>query len=245
VAWSPVGDRFATLGADGQLLLWRPGQAQPVGAVQVATAVPRGDLAWAPDGARIAVSVEDTVHLVDVAGAPAKAPQPAQPADLGDIHRLAWAPDGRTYYAGTADRTVRVADGAVVAEVREPLLTAWFSVDVAADGRVATAGRFTGEEVLRVYDAALGAGGPALPLPRGARNTNTVRFSPDGRYLCAAFSGTAAYVWQLDGTGGRLVAGYQGHDGGRDVRGLSWQPGTRRVATLDRTGVVHVWELPA
>lgn len=111
-------DAWASCGGDQQLLLWRAPDRKPVH--RVALAKPALCVAYAPDGALLAVSFADATlsivrpsDAVKPAGATGAAPIPAIPTGgTGPIEVLAFAPGsgarGGLLAFGSHDRSVRV-----------------------------------------------------------------------------------------------------------------------------------------
>lgn len=98
VAWSPDGNRIATIGRDGMLRFWSPGTSEETQPPLQLEGTPL-TLAWRPDGRALAVSLEGAgVVIVDpnrretffnLPGSSASSP-------------LAWSPDGSLLAAATS-----------------------------------------------------------------------------------------------------------------------------------------------
>jgi len=104
LAVTPDGDAFASIGADGRWVRWRPDDCAVLAEARVPTPV-RASLAGRYG---LVVSGEEVVHLV---GGVVVARQPAAPDTWVSVHASGFA-----LLAGMTDRLVRVGDPAVVRE---------------------------------------------------------------------------------------------------------------------------------
>lgn len=242
VAWAPDGSRFATVGTDGVLQFWSADGA-PTRSVQLKTIERHGVVRWAPNGKLLAVSTGNTPLIVDAGGG-----TPVAGARAEVLYDLAWAPDGASYYAVGAGGVTRnpLAAGPALATLTDAAVRVWRAVAVAPDGRVVVASKQTQgpADVVRVYMPDLVTFGPPFELPAGASTVTATRFSPDGSRIAIGFQHGPVGVWEVSGTQGRYLGGYQGHPrSGYSGYGLAWQPGTDRVASLDADGSIHLWRL--
>jgi WD40 repeat protein len=172
---------------------------------------------------------------------------------------------GRLVLTCSTDKTARLwrmdpaADGetsedAVLLKTLRPPL--WegeegmlFACALSADGTRAAVGGWTGKQwsfnkgfCIYIFDTA--SGGIVQHLKALPNVVNALRFSPDGRFLAAAFGGRSS--WQLleVGTGRTLHS----ENGNGDVYGLSWhqvdEDGARLV-TGGRDGTVWLYRVYA
>ena len=101
VAWRGCGERLATAGADGSVVVWDAAAGARVRALAGHGAAGVECVAWSPDRRRLATASHDgTARVWDAdTGAAAAAAW---------VAAVAWAPDGLRVFSGSEDRTARV-----------------------------------------------------------------------------------------------------------------------------------------
>jgi len=107
LAWSPAGDRLASGGNDGAVLVWEPGGRRLAGPPGRHRGSVRG-VDWAPDGGRLVTCGEDAETVVwDTAGWRVLA---RHAGHARWVNAVAWAPDGGRYASASGDGTLLVYD---------------------------------------------------------------------------------------------------------------------------------------
>ncbi len=191
-------------------------------------------VAWSPDGRRLATASRDrTARIWD--------------ADNGseltvlrghdkEIWGVAWSPDGRRLATGSHDRTARIWDadkGSELTVLRghdDPVRGVAWSPD---GRRLATASH---DRTARIWDADNGSERAVL---RGHDDRVLgVAWSPDGRRLATASHDRTVRIW--DGESGAEIIIVGAHTEG--VEGVSWSPDGRRVASASQDGTARVWD---
>jgi WD40 repeat protein len=192
------------------------------------------DVAWSPDGARLATASSDTTARI-------------WEADSGwmlamlsghnsHVLGVAWAPDGARLATASQDNTARVweADGGRLLATLSGHISSVSGVAWAPDGaQLATASQ---DNTARVWEA---DGGWLLATLSGHRlGVHAVAWAPDGARLATAAGDRAARVWEA--ASGRLLATLSGH--GSSVWGVAWAPDGARLATASWDDTARVWE---
>lgn len=191
------------------------------------------NLAWSPDGTRIATASRDgTARIFAAATGHCERVLTGHQAM---VEMIAWSPDSARVATASRDRTVRLWDVAAGRQVGVLTGAADILCGVAwsLDGRhVAGASR---DRVVYVWDAASGELKHEL---RGHRdNIFGIDWSADGRLATASHDRTVI-VWDLEGGTPELVlAGHTDF-----VEGLAWSPDAQRVATSSGDQTIRIWD---
>jgi tetratricopeptide (TPR) repeat protein len=107
VAWSPRGDRVATNGADGAVVIWDPIRGVELSRTQRQQAWVTG-VAWSPDGKQLASTHADLVVMTW--NAETGALLSTMRGHNAWVEAVAWHPDGTRLASAAFDNSVRVWD---------------------------------------------------------------------------------------------------------------------------------------
>ncbi|MEQ1793157.1 MAG: hypothetical protein ABL970_03115 [Nitrospira sp.] len=235
LAWHPTRLELVTGGQDGVVAIWDPSTGGALATVEVGG---QGDwvenLAWSPDGKRLAVSAGKRLRLWDWAAMEGLQLVGEVPAHKTTISALAWMPRGggilSACYGGAwlwklgSDKPVRPFpyDGALL------------SIAVNPNGEYLASGNLDGSVHLFRTDSEQNWHMSGYPM-----KVTSVRFDHDGQNLFTV-SGPALVAWSMkkfEGTGGRLFKGHLGW-----IREVACHPSRSIVATAGEDGLVCLWE---
>jgi WD40 repeat protein len=234
---APGPGRFATLAArDASWRLWDlAGHSQ--GAIVGGPRVPHS-VAWSPDGARLALSGDDTFQVWDLASGvrvllvESFAAAGDAPHAVGGALSMSFSPDGHRLLtaSGTEARLWSVTSAPLEQEVGVPfgLWSARWSPDertIAVAGSGAALLDGASGEVLRTLDA-------------GSARLQDVAWSHDGRRLVTVGYDGTVIVFAADGQRQRALAGHRG-----TVTSVAWSPDDRTLATAAGDGAVILWDV--
>ncbi len=241
VAWSPDSRRIASGGYDCTVQVWDAVDGGHVFTYQGGSRDEVFAVAWSPDGRRIASASDDehiplgrgnTVQVWDaVDGGHVFTYQGGQP---GEVHAVAWSPDGQRLASGWP--TVQVcdaADGSSVYVYRghsgPVTAVAW-----SPNGKhIASA---SSDKTVQVWNA---ANGSHIFTYHGHSDLITdVAWSPDGRRIASASFDRTVQVW--DAVDGGHVYTYRGHS--EWVFAVAWSPDGTCVASGGRDKTVQIWD---
>jgi WD40 repeat protein/serine/threonine protein kinase len=200
--------------------------------LEATTSTPLRELAFSPDGRRLAIAGADgTVHLVYVSS-PGKGTEIAAHAD--DVQGVAFSPDGKLLATASTDGTARVWEYATGKPITPPLKHkgAVHAIAFSPDGRQFATGDALG--AVAVWDPATGkqtAGhqevGPIFGLAYG----------PDGKRLASAGRDGQVFIWEA-GNARRLLPA-PGRDGA--IVAIAFMPGSNLLATGGLDGIARLW----
>lgn len=246
-AWSPDGKAMISVGSSGgsswemAARIWDAG----TGALRATLRDPgtdRGfsdgyhDVAWSPDGARIAIAGMDNVTLWDAATT-RRIAELDHDYDYHSEHAIAWSPDGRTLAtSGGKSAEIRLWNGATGARVRvvpSGLPHVW-SFAWSPDGATLAVGE---RGKIRLFET---AGWTELRTLTGAfRGVFDMAFAPDGRTLLAG--GEDGHVFAFNPATTSQLANLAAHS--NRLRSLSVSPDGSGFVTSGEDRRVLAWDL--
>ncbi|SEG26805.1 WD40 repeat [Thermomonospora echinospora] len=191
------------------------------------------NLAWSPDGTRIATASRDgTARIFDAASGHCEQVLSGHGAM---VEMVARSPDSAQVATASRDHTIRLWDAITGAQVRALTGASDVVRGVAwsPDGRlIAGASR---DLVVRVWDAATGELRHAL---RGHRdNVLGIGWSPGGRLATASHDRTVI-VWDREtGTPAMVLEGHTDL-----VEGLAWSPDGQSLASSSGDHTIRIWD---
>lgn len=233
IAWSPDGHRIASASSDHTVHVWNAdGTGEPV--VFRGHRGPVGLVAWHPDGKRLFTgSADKTMGMWNVDGTGKTVPIDAR---YGAIYLAAWSPEGERVATGAHDGKVRVwrmdsnAEPTILgAHDSTVLVVAW-----SPDGRRIVSGAVDG--TVRIWNAD-GSGDPVMLTGYAARKI-TLSISPDSRQVAFTGDTKAFKIANMDGSGHPIEVRV-----GNDIWELAYSPDGKHIASVERNGTLHVWNL--
>ncbi len=204
---------------------------------------------FSPDGRHILSTGSDaTCTQWDVPTAVSTGPPPGRPLELFRgaplrLHALAYSPDGKSIATGDVEdgvlRILHAESGKVVAEFHGHT-DSIRRVAYSPDGRsIWTA---SADGTARRWEA---AGHSDPRVLRSERYVYGVAYSPDGRWFASAGwrdgGGGASAIHLWDAASAQPIALLHGHPDW--VAALAIAPDGKRIASLDHTGSIRVWDI--
>jgi WD40 repeat protein/uncharacterized caspase-like protein len=196
--FTPDGQRLITATEDEPARIWEVATGKPL--MQLGDTGGVHLLVLSPDGKSLATAAGPLAMVWDVATGKER----SRLRHKGFIHSLAFSPDGASVASGSRDGTARVWEVATGTEQvkvnhKGPVKAVAFSPQgklLATGGEDETARLWelaTGKELLRLEHKP-----PQAPMTDTPSALESVRFSPDGRYLATATLDAVARVWDTE-----------------------------------------------
>ncbi len=229
VAFSPDGRWVAAPGPGRSVKIWDAATGKEIRSLAGHTQDVL-DVAFSPDGQRLASAGRDGVRLWDLrTGKLAFTTHGQSWAD-----RTAFSPDGKHLVSAGA-RNVKLWEVATGKEVRTYAdNSGWVASAVfSPDGQRLATGNIQKE--LKIWN---GAGGVVHLLRGHTASIYTVAYSPRGRRLATASADNTAKIW--DPAAGKELLTLRGHTGG--VYTVAFSPDGRLLATASGDRTVKLWE---
>ncbi len=252
IAFSPVGNLFATCSGAGTLCLWDAQRWQPLRAFP-ATGISGGDFSnavvfcWAYDGNALAVSRDPTgmVDIVDVQSG--RVLRTLRGKDQR-ITSVTWSADGSTLVAGTLHGKLLIWNmGSVSSEVRQELDVGDSHVRaVLLQGnplRVVTTGAGGNMRLWNVQE-----GSPPRAFTGQVSAATCLAAAPDGETIASVRQGRRLDLWDLrTGDFLRTFRDDPNRSGPETwtFSAVVWSPEGQQLAAGDSEGRIWVWDADA
>jgi WD40 repeat protein len=203
---------------------------------------PRGrPLAVSPDGSLLFTASPDGTAILS--STDAEAARERARASGPDIVAAAFSPDGKRVAIAHVGGGLRLWKTTDAAPVTLPVRLEAHRLALSPDGRWLAAGRRNGVTIIATdgsTEAAL-ALAPAAWVDRQGW-PSSISFSPDGAYLVATMSMSAALLWRSDDWSAEPVA-IRGPEDGAGTEEAAFHPRGTMLATGARSGEVQFWSL--
>ena len=223
----------------GYVQIWDASSGEPVGQRLAGMAGGVWDLAYHPDGSRIALTGEGRVRVWDIEQ---RTPIVDLVGGSGFIYSVAYHPDGKYIAAGGLDRAIRLwnADTGQLLNTYNGHTGFVRGIDFSADGqRMISASEDKSVRLWEVESAS------AIATFHGHRHfVNCVAFSGNGKTVASGSLDQTVKIWFASGDQ-QLV--YKGHTQEGHVRALAFSPSGAWLASGSirfpgPRGRLHVWD---
>jgi WD40 repeat protein len=231
---SDDGQRFASAGSAGMVLLWSIDSETPVAQLEGHEAAISA-LAFSPDGEYV-LSGDTSGAIILWNAEDASEERPLESVHTAEVTEVVFAHTSFTALSsGNDNRLIRWDLESGEAEVTYEGLNLVGSVDISRDD----ARIVTGQGDFNVYLHDVETLEPTASLTGHFQLVNSVRFDPTGEYILSASNDNTVRLWRIDtlSTEARLV----GHTD--QVSAASFSPDRFRALSVSRDGEARLWDL--
>ncbi len=241
-AWSPDDQLLATGHFDGTVTISGIQAGDQIVTLR-GTFASITDMAWSPDGIRLAAasSYDFSIRIWEVAS---KRMVLGPLVHSHEAQSVAWEPNGQRLASGSIDETIEIWDAttgresiALRGNARTITSLAWGPEGVLASG--------SDDGNVRVWSPIHDQESSVLPGHVG--RAHSVSWSPEGRRLASGGDDGKVRIW--DPHTRKEVLTLEAHDQGRIhgqfglIRSLAWSPDGKRLASAGLDGTLKVWEI--
>ena len=193
-----------------------------------------GNIAYSPDGNRLAVASSIGIWLYDTVTDQEVA---LLTGHRRSVYSVAFSPDGETLASGSSDDTIRLWD-VVTGEHKETLTghaDTVYSVAFSPDGETLASG--SSDDTIRLWDAMTGEHKETLTGHR--RSVYSVAFSPDGETLASGSSDDTIRLWDV--VTGEHKETLTGH--ADTVYSVAFSPDGETLASGSSDDTIRLWDV--
>ncbi len=231
LAMHPSGSMFATAGQDGRVLIWDAAEGQVSHAIDVGSDWVE-NVAWSPDGQRLAASCSRLVYVYDANGAVLW----RSDYHPSTVSAIAWSGEGQlatACYCRVAFFDASTGEAHQKLEWQGSLV----SMVLSPDGGIVVCG--SQDNSVHFWRRATGHDSEMFGYPG---KPSALAFDDTGTLL-ATGGGEAVTVWSFRGKGpeGTRPGVLEFH--AEPITTLAFAPGAMRLASGGRDGTVVVWSL--
>ena len=193
-----------------------------------------GNIAYSPDGTRLAVASGIGIWLYDTATHQEIA---LLTGHTSSVFSVSYSPDGSTIASANKDGPIRLWDattGAHKHTLKGYRSGGVLSVSFSPDGNTIASASY--DQTVRLWDATTGA--PKHTLTGHRSGIRSVSFSPDGNTIASASRDNTIHLW--DATTGAHKRTLTGHTDW--VYSVSFSPDGNTIASASRDNTIHLWD---